>query len=96
MTLRLYISLQVIDKLLTKHDVSRTEIEECFYNRYKGILEDSRAQHKTRPPTMWFIAHTDKGRQLKIVFIELNDSTYEIKTAYEPNNDEVSIYDKFG
>lgn len=64
-------------------------------NREGGLLEDTRVNNRTEPPTMWFIAATDKCRQLKIVFIELDDGNYEIKTAYEPNGIEVIIYEKY-
>lgn len=84
-----------MQKLGQKHKVTRSEVEECFLNRTKGLLADTRINHKTNPPTQWFIAETDKGRRLKIVFIKLTDGTYEIKTAYEPNRIEVDIYDKF-
>lgn len=95
MTLNLTISTIIAKKLLEKHSVTRNEIEDCFYNRTKGLLEDTREQHRTAPPTMWFIAETDEGRLLKVVFIELRNKTYEIKTAYEPNNNEVKIYEKY-
>jgi len=93
--LNLTISIVVIEKLSEKHGVTRDEIEECFYNRTKGLLEDTREQHQTTPPTMWFIAETDGGRHLKVVFIELENAAYEIKTAYEPNAEEVRIYEKY-
>lgn len=95
MALNLNISDAIADKLNEKHSVTKDEIEECFYNRIKGLLEDTREQHKTNPPTMWFIAETNEGRSLKVVFIELVNGTYEIKTAYEPNEDEVRIYEKY-
>jgi uncharacterized DUF497 family protein len=95
MALNLNINTAVIQKILKKHNVIREEVEECFYNRLKGLLEDARAQHKTKPPTMWFIAKTNEERLLKVVFVELPDQTYEIKTAYEPNEDEVRIYEKY-
>lgn len=83
----------IVLKLLRKHDVTTVEVEECFTNREKGLLEDTREQHKTNPPTQWFIAETDHGRLLKVVFIAHNGKI-EIKTAYEPNNNEVKIYEK--
>jgi uncharacterized DUF497 family protein len=95
MALNLNVSDAVIKKLHEKHHVTRVEVEECFYNRIKGLLEDTREQHKTNPATMWFIAETDEGRSLKVVFVELENETYEIKTAYEPNEDEVRIYEKY-
>lgn len=95
MVLNINISETIIEKLIEKHSVTRSEIEECFYNRTKGLLEDTREQHRTRPPSMWFIAKTDEERLLKVVFIELHNGTYEIKTAYEPNNNEAKIYEKY-
>lgn len=95
MALNLNMSEAVTKKLSRKHHVTRAEIEECFLNRHKGLLEDSREQNKTNPPTRWFIAETDEGRLLKIVFMELNDASYEIKTAYEPNSIEVKLYEKY-
>jgi uncharacterized DUF497 family protein len=95
MSLNLHIAQKILEKLSEKHDVIRNEIEECFYNRLKGLLEDTRERHKTQPPTLWFIAETNDERLLKIVFIELPNGRYEIKTAYEPNKDEVKIYEKF-
>lgn len=91
----LKISKRVIEKLQKKHRVDTGEVIECFLNRTGGFLEDTRVDHKTEPPTMWFIAETDHRRLLKIVFIELVDEGYEIKTAYEPNNIEVNIYEKY-
>lgn len=88
-------SAEVVFKLKIKHKMSKEEVEACFLNRTKGLLEDTREQHKTDPPTMWFIAETDYGRLLKIVFIELPDGIYQIKTAYEPNNSEVKIYERY-
>ena len=65
----LYIAPAIRTKLLYKHDVREHEIEEAFANREGGFLEDERAEHITIPPTQWFIAETNHGRRLKIVFI---------------------------
>lgn len=93
--MRFNFSNGIVLKLLRKHSVTVTEVAECFTNRVKGFLEDTREQHKTVPPTQWFIAKTDHGRLLKVVFIALANGTTEIKTAYEPNNKEAKIYEKF-
>jgi uncharacterized DUF497 family protein len=95
MSFNLYFSDAVIRKIELKHLVTRQEINECFYNRAKGLLEDNREQHKTEPATMWFIAETDAGRLLKVVFMERSNKAYEIKTAYEPNTKEVKIYEEY-
>ncbi len=89
------ISKRIAEKLEKKHQVTPAEVFECFFNRTKGFLEDTRVDHKTNPPTLWFIAETDHDRLLKIVFIELSNGTYEIKTAYTPNDNEVNIYERY-
>lgn len=92
---QLKISRRIAEKLKQKHSVSVEEIEECFLNRNRGFLEDTRLDHLTDPPTLWFIAKTDRGRLLKVVFMELADGSYEIKTTYQPNQNEVKIYEKY-
>ena len=89
------ISQPVLDKLKDKHAVDKREIEQCFDNRDGGFLMDNREDHRTDPPTLWFIAQTNCGRLLKVVFISI-DGKVHIKTAYEPNDTEIGIYDRHG
>lgn len=89
------VSYQVLLKLRMKHRVTLEEVGECFFNCKREWLEDVRMDHCTDPPTLWFIAKTDCGRKLKTVFIDLGGNVYELKTAYEPNNKEVKIYEKY-
>ena len=62
-----------------------------FYNRTGIVLEDTRAEHQTEPPTVWFIAPTHQNRLLKIVYV-LNDGVVYLKTAFEPNPQEKLLY----
>jgi hypothetical protein len=90
------ISPKIRTKLATKpHPVSQQDIEECFSTRDRGFLQDSRENNKTMPPTQWFISDTFIGRLLKIVFIQMDDGSIVIKTAYDPNTDEKRIYHKY-
>lgn len=57
------------------------------------MLIDDREDHRRNPPTLWFIAETNKGRLLKIVF-QNRDANCHIITAYEPNQDEIRIYER--
>jgi uncharacterized DUF497 family protein len=83
-------------KLKDKHGVVPNEVEQCFYNRVGCFLEDSREEHWTYPPTQWFIAETDAGRRLKVVFVENRIARIiYIKTAYEPDTHEEKIYGKY-
>lgn len=71
--------------------VTRREVEQCFHNRLMGLLEDTRVTNKTIPPTLWFIAPTNKKRLLKIVYVQDGSDIY-LKTAYDPNPVELQIY----
>ena len=90
----LYISKKVTIKLREKHGLSKSDVIECFSNRDGGFLKDTREEHKTDPETVWFIAENNMGKKIKIVFMQLTDKTIVLKTAYQPNMDEISIYEK--
>jgi uncharacterized DUF497 family protein len=81
----------ILTKLQERHNVSLHEVRQCFINRDGGFLEDNREEHKTNPPTEWFIAETNQGRLLKVCFVQIG-TEIDIKTAYEPNEDEIRIY----
>lgn len=91
----LFISPTVLEKLRQRHSVNRPEVEQCFMNREGRLLIDDRELRRTNPPTLWFIAATNKGRMLKIVYIQ-NGNEVKLKTAYEPNLDELAIYRRYG
>ena len=91
----LLISDAVLRKLKTRHGVDVSEVRQCFLNRHGKLLHDTRALTKTDPPTLWFIAKTNKNRALKIVYI-LKDSKIILKTAYDPNEMELGIYTRHG
>lgn len=79
------VSHEVIKKLETEHDVSIEEIEEAFFNSSEPYPIDKRPEHKTTPPTQYFIAPTFSGRYLKVVFIlRLSEQKMIIKTAFDP------------
>jgi len=93
----LLISKKVREKLAGKKPpVTQAEIEQCFTNITGKYLLDAREKHDSDPPTRWFISETDFGRKLKIAFIATVDGGIVIRTAYDPNQDEIRIYKKFG
>ena len=95
MLIYLLLSPRVRHKLANKiPPVSEQEIRECFRNRKNGLLKDTRRKNRTRPPTLWFIAPTNKKRKLKIVFIQIAENHYTVKTAYEPNETEEIVYEE--
>ena len=91
----LKISDAVSKKIKDKHQVDRREVEQCFVNRIGKLLEDKRAQHKTNPPTLWFLAKTNKGRVLKIVYIQTG-MVIDLRSAFEPNAAELALFATYG
>jgi hypothetical protein len=91
----LVVSAAVQEKLATKHDVTIAEVEECFANRNGRFLMDTRSRHKSNPPTLWFIAPSDAGRNLKVVFIRKGNDLH-LKSSFEPDDVELQIYARFG
>jgi len=75
--------------------VTTYEIMQCFANLSGNVLLDTRADNQTNPPTRWFISETDFGRKLKVVYIA-DKVNIIIKTAYDPNPDEMRLYNRLG
>ena len=91
----LVVSAAVESKITTSHNVTIAEVRQCLLNRKGRLLVDNRVLTKTNPPTLWFIADTNKVRALKIVYIQVGLQVH-LKTAYEPNEVETAIYLKHG
>ncbi|MFZ6813577.1 ADP-ribosyl-(dinitrogen reductase) hydrolase [Undibacterium sp. Rencai35W] len=89
------ISHKTDTKLGAKHDASLEEVNECFDNKCGMNLIDDREEHRTDPPTLWFIAETNVGRLLKIIYI-YKDGNFIIKSAFDPDQTEINIYEKHG
>ena len=78
---------------LGQHGVTETEVEESFSNARPIYKEETRARHRSRPPTFWFIAPTAEDRLLKVIFIAHHKQRLiHIKSAYEPDEREIEIY----
>lgn len=87
----LEISTTILQKLNEKHDVTRREVEQCFENMDGPLLIDDREDHRSDPPTLWFLARTNRNRLLKVVYIQRGEKIH-LRTCYTPNETEVSIY----
>ncbi|MBL1259354.1 MAG: hypothetical protein COB33_002340 [Thiotrichaceae bacterium] len=70
-------------------------LSSVLLDRDRGFLEDTREDHKTDPITKWFVAETDRGRKLKVVFMQADNLDIHIKSAYMANEDEKWIYAKY-
>jgi uncharacterized DUF497 family protein len=91
----LVVSAAVKEKLAKKHKVDLREVEQCFENKCGLYLEDDREDHQTDPVTLWFIAPTNKGRLLKVIFI-FTEGNVHLKSVYEPEPEAIKLYDKDG
>ncbi|APB99052.1 hypothetical protein A4F89_06775 [Polynucleobacter asymbioticus] len=87
-------SQSVLDHILEKHQLRRVDVEECFLNHVNGkYIEDNRAHNKTNPPTYWFISENHQCLTLKVICV-FKDGCVYLRTAYPPNDVELSIYNK--
>lgn len=84
----------VLAKLTDRHKVSENEISQCFENCEGGYLQDTREEHTTNPPTLWFVAFTNRNRKLKIMFV-LDEGIVHIKSAYDATLEVERIYKKY-
>ncbi len=91
----LFISPVVLEKLKTKHNVTTREVVQCFENRVGNYVEDGREEHKSDPPTLWFVAPTNCERLLKVIFIFV-DGNIHIRSAYEPSQAVIELYEQLG
>ncbi|HJV82289.1 ADP-ribosyl-(dinitrogen reductase) hydrolase [Noviherbaspirillum sp.] len=89
------VTTRIDEKLDSKHAVTVEEVDQCFDNKCGVNLIDDREDNRTDPPTFWFIAETNRGRLLKIVYV-YRDGKIFLKTAYEPNETEIAIYETEG
>jgi hypothetical protein len=75
--------------------VTEKEILECYENKCGTYLIDDREKNRTNPETLWFIAETNHGRCLKVALMFI-DGNVHIKSAYDPNEKEIEIYERRG
>ncbi|NUZ07622.1 ADP-ribosyl-(dinitrogen reductase) hydrolase [Piscinibacter koreensis] len=91
----LVVSAAIIAKLREKHQVSVREVEQCFENKCGTFLIDDREDCQTDPPTLWFIAPTNRDRLLQVVFVYRERNMY-LKSAFEPTPEKIDRYNRLG
>ena len=90
----IHISTEVLDHI-RKHRVVSEEVEEAWMNRDGPILLERRSENmRGTVPRYWFIALTDSGRALKLVYEWTKGRPPTLVTAYDPNDKEKEIYEK--
>ena len=85
----------VRDKIRVTHDVDWIEVEEAFFTSAPPYPLDKRPQHKTKPPTQYFIAETFDERLLKVCFT-IKDGTIWVKSAFDPDEADIIRFLKDG
>jgi hypothetical protein len=94
---QLYIHRDIVSKCLIKHNVSESEINEAWQS-YDGmvLVADDREEHRTNPPTIWFVARTVGGRKLKVIVVIDTDGIGYLKSAYEANQRVINLFRSMG
>ena len=96
--MKIRIEPAIVHKLATVHNVQPPHVAQAFLNRQgtKNLI-DTRPEHATVPPTLWFLGKDVNERLLKVVFMYFPaEDVAVIKTCYEPNQTEIEIYEKLG
>lgn len=88
------VSPSVENKLHVKHGVTIQEVFECFANREGRMVLDIREEHRTDPPTRWFVAETNRGRRLKVLAILEDDGHIIIKSAFDAKPNIIALYNE--
>lgn len=91
----LIVSAAILGKLREKHGIELREVEQAFDNKCGFLLIDDREDHRTDPPTLWFVAPTNRGRMLKVIFMMI-DGNIHLKSAYTADQAAISLYDEIG
>lgn len=79
-------------KLITRHHVSKSELDQAFLNRTGPYILETRQKNQTTPPTEWFIARTDTDRLIKVVVVFDPPQGLFIKSAFEAGRAEIDFY----
>jgi len=81
-------------KLWDEHELDFEEVLEAWEGCSGPWLVDDREKNRTTPPTVWALAWTDLGRLLKLVVIPHRAQGIAVlRTAFEPDEDEVKLYE---
>lgn len=92
--MKLFLSASIREKLSGKTPpVKESEIKQCFANMTREPITDNREDHRTDPLTRWFVAETDYGRTLKVMYVPREDGIH-IKSAYDATANIIRIYTK--
>jgi len=84
----------VKEKLWNERELTLEEVQEAWESCGGPWLIDDREKNRTHPPTVWALAWTDLGRLLKLVVIPHRARGIAVlRTAYEPDEDEVRLYE---
>lgn len=90
----LILSQRIKEKLSDdNHRITESDIHQCFANVEGGFLIDDREEHRTDPPTRWFVSQNDYGVRIKVMFIFRGQDIF-IKSAYKATDAVSDMYER--
>ncbi len=92
----LRISPKILQKIGQACHGSLTQriVEQCFENHCGRLCIDDREEHRTDPPTCWFVALDSGNRLVKVVYVQDAGVIY-LKSAYLADPEIARIFDKY-
>lgn len=86
------LSQRIKEKLAdANHRITERDISECFANRERRFVTDTREEHRTDPETLWFVAQNDYGVKIKVMFVRRDNDIY-VKSAYRATEEVTAMY----
>jgi hypothetical protein len=71
-------------------DITLLDIEEALFWLEGAPIEDTRPVHRTKPPTVWFVAPTSEDRLLFVAGIwDEEDEAFIVRTARDATDEDM-------
>lgn len=75
---------------LSVQDITIVDVEECLFLMTSTPILETRIQHKTKPPTVWFVSSTFDDRLLFVAGIfDVENEVFIIKTARDADENDL-------
>lgn len=85
------LATQVIQAKLGVLNISLLDLEEALFALEAAPIEDKRPNHRTRPPTVWFVAPTSDEKDLFVAGIWDEDAEiFTVRTAREATDEDIA------
>ena len=85
------LATQAIRSKLAVLEISLLDVEEALFALEAAPIEERRANHRTKPPTVWFVSPTSAEKVLFVAGIWDEDAEiFTVRTAREAADEDIA------